>query len=739
LPSPTLQVFDKNLKRTGTLIDAYNIERRRRLNSDYELSFLVPMTSEDYLEKIQIKGHVQDERGQYYVINTRQRQRDKKKLTAQITCTHVMFKLNDYKVPYDEYIDEAYGIHISTLLNKISAWTGGRFTFQIHDTFDMWDIKDFGRTTALAALNQVINTYKAEIRPDNFVIHIHKKIGSQNDRYEYRTKKNIISDSFKDDSTNLVTRMYAHMKDGRTWVGMSADNLTAEERSLLQSVPGAIANGKVMVNYLLSPNVNYWGSDSVPYFDGENIQQDIEDPVELLKSTREELRKKEMPELEVTVTAADLHKIDREESPPDLGDAATVYDPQLGLQRIAVRIVELTEYPYSIDQHSNVTLANFALKDDIDLIADLERSRKVMDNLLSGGRIRTEVFEAAAKQAIVDINNSKTELIYPPEGGILAQEKTNPLEQVRLTSKGVGISTDGWQTIRSAITARGVVAETIIGQLGSFVSMLIGSGNNITQINTNGIAAGHANFGSAPFRVDMQGNVVANRLTANSANIYSSNFMNGAIVGSSINVGNGMFTVSSGGHMVAQSGEFIGSIRASTFDGGIITGALIRTAASGRRIEQDYSGLRTYDSSGRNRIRINTDSDSGVAAIVFNGTGGGYAGEINAYQNNGLTLYSDNLIIGSNNTGNPISFQGAPTFAGPARFNSSVSFNGSVSGLQVSIANVIGLQSTLDSLWAAVNSKASASHTHTVYLPSHNHGNAANQNWGDRTFTTSSS
>jgi len=119
-----MQVFDKNFKRLGTLIDAYGIERRRRLNSDYELSFFVPMSSDDYLEKIQMKGHVQDERGQYYVINSRKRDRSKKKLTALITATHVMFKLNDYKVPYDDYIAEAYGVHISTLLDKISRSTG---------------------------------------------------------------------------------------------------------------------------------------------------------------------------------------------------------------------------------------------------------------------------------------------------------------------------------------------------------------------------------------------------------------------------------------------------------------------------------------------------------------------------------------------------------------------------------------------------------------------------------------
>lgn len=691
--NPTMQVFDKDFKRTGTLVDAYGIERRRRLNSDYELSFLVPMISEDYLEKIQIKGHVQDERGQHYVINTRQRQRDKKKLTAQITCTHVMFKLNDYKVPYDDYIDEAYGIHISMLLDKISAWTNGRFTFQVHDTFDLWDIKDFGRTTALAALNQVINTFGAEIRPDNFVIHIHKKIGSQTERYEYRTKKNIISDSFKDDGTGLVTRMYAQMKDGITFRGLPVSHLTSEELSLLQSIPGAIQDGKIAVNYLLSQYVNFWGSNSVPYFDGENVQQDIEDPVELLKSTREELRKKEMPELEVTVTAADLHKIDREEHPPDLGDAAAVYDPQLDMHRIAVRIVELIEYPYSIDQHTKVTLANFALKDDIDLIADLERSRKIMDNLLSGGRIRTEVFESFARQAVIDINNSKTELIFPPEGGILAQEKNNPLNQVRFTAAGLGISTDGWQTIRSAITARGVVAETIVGQLGSFVSMLIGSGNDIVQINTNGIAAGHADFNSAPFRVDMKGNLVANKLTANSAQIKSSNFSDGEIVGSSINVGNGKFTVNKEGGVYAEGGIFAG---------GTITGAMIRTAANGARVEMDYRGWRTYDANGRERISINANDTYGMSAISFARSTGGGSGTINGgdtiFQ---LTSYVDMMFA---------------ALSGRIYFQGNLDFTRAYNVYGLNASKIEGLSSLLD------DKVDKGDTTSSVTGGSHNHG-----------------
>ncbi len=70
------------------------------------------------------------------------------------------------------------------------------------------------------------------------------------------------------------------------------------------------------------------------------------------------------------------------------------------------------------------------LRDERDIQTELEKSKNTVENLFSGGRIRTAAFEEFARQAVHDINNSKTELIYPPEGGIVAQEKTNPLEQV---------------------------------------------------------------------------------------------------------------------------------------------------------------------------------------------------------------------------------------------------------------------------------------------------------------------
>ncbi|OKP86080.1 hypothetical protein A3844_08400 [Paenibacillus helianthi] len=42
-----LEVLDKNLVPVGKLVSAYEETRKRRMNSDYEMSFLVPMISED--------------------------------------------------------------------------------------------------------------------------------------------------------------------------------------------------------------------------------------------------------------------------------------------------------------------------------------------------------------------------------------------------------------------------------------------------------------------------------------------------------------------------------------------------------------------------------------------------------------------------------------------------------------------------------------------------------------------
>lgn len=536
-----LQSYDRNLQRIGILRDAYDITRQRRVNADYSLTFAVPMSSADFTDKLPLKGHVKDERGQYYVINSRQRTRDDRKLTAQITCSHVMFKLADYKFPYASYIAEAYGVQISTLTALVQAATGGRFSISVDDTFDLADVKDFGNGNCLEALNAILTLYGAEVEPDNFTLHIRKKIGNAASPYSVRLTRNLLTASFTDGAESLCTRLFAEMKDSLTWIGQPASILTADEQArLLAANPSAVTGGIIRVNYLVSQYADLWTSDSVPFYDDLLTEQDVTDPLKLLEAARARLAEREVPALEVSVSAADLFKLDAHEARPGLGDTITLQDAGLGLTAISARITEMTEYPYDPGKHTQITVANVLRRDYTQIIADLETSRRAVDNVFSGGRIRAEAFEAFAAAAVKEINESKTEVKYDTRG-IVLQSTADANDLVLMTSNGIIVSTDGGATARTAITAAGIAAETIVGQEISGVGLTIGSGNAITRISTQGIAAGNAVWANAPFRVNMAGDVVARSITLTgtieNSTMYSSVINAGTINGATINGG----------------------------------------------------------------------------------------------------------------------------------------------------------------------------------------------------------
>lgn len=677
-----LTVHDKNRRLVGHLSSAYDVTRLRRINSDDALTFLVPMTSVDYIDNIQVKGHVMDERGQYYVINSRKRIRDDRKLTAQISCQHVMFKLGDVRMPYDSYIREAYGVHISHLLDKIKEASRGLFSFVVHDTFDLFDVKDWGRGTALQALNDTVSLYGVEIEPDNYVIHVRKKIGDANSALQYRIGRNIVSSEFQDDGSALVTRMFATMKDDRTWIGQPASILTAEERARLESIPGAIVDGLLRVNYLVSQYAPVWASDGLPYSDGEITEQNITDPLELLTKTRASLAKMEQPVLELSLQAADLYKIDANELRPGLGDTVTCVDPDMGLTHVTARIIELTEFPFAKDKHAQITIANVMRRDSAQIMADLNKAKQVINDVTSGGRIRADAFEEFARLAVIDVNASKTEIKYD-ERGIILQSKANANDLVALTSNGIIVSTDGGTTARTAITAAGIAAEQVIGQFGNFVSMLIGQGNNVVQINPHGIAAGHAAFESAPFRAYMNGHIVARdiELTGriDNSEMYSSVINAGTINGATINGGS------------INAGTDINVTRDARIGNNLFLG--LTGAVNDRRIEFVKGG-------GYEAYMGFTNSTSQLTVRAGN----------DLRLSSGLYMTLEGMVI----TLNGDSYVGSST-----------------------PGNRIVTASELDDLWDAINSKANISHSHTLTLANHNHGSTTLVPSGGGTFTVS--
>jgi len=455
------------------------------------------------------------------------------------------------KFPYVSYIEEAYGVRIDTLLDSISAATGGKFTFSVDDSFDLKDIKDFGRGNCLQALNQVIEAYGCEIDPDNFNIHISKQIG--------KNRKNLININFKDSSRALVTRMFSQMKDGRTFIGLPASHLTEEEYALLDAVPGAIVNGVIRVNYLISPHVGYWSNTTNTYYDGEVINQDIEDPLELLEFTRKSLRESEVPSIDIDLSLVDLHLHDYVEPEAFLGDTIKLHDAEMQIKGITARIMELREPLFDPSKQPDFTIANYFLTDYEDIIADLNRSKDIVNNIISGGKVRADAFEKFAAAAVKDINNSKSEVIYDVRG-IVLRSKDNHDDQVVIASKGLYVTQDGGKTAAAALTAAGLVAEKVYGKLGNFIEIEIGLLNNVFKANSSGIHLGHQQFSSSPFRVNMAG-----QLVANSANIT--------------------------GTIHATGGTFSGGIVATgTITGGTIYGARIATSSNYPRSEMSTNG-----------------------------------------------------------------------------------------------------------------------------------------------------
>ncbi|MGG4196103.1 hypothetical protein ABEW50_21905 [Paenibacillus jamilae] len=185
------------------------------------------------------------------------------------------------------------------------------------------------------------------------------------------------------------------------------------------------------------------------------------------------------------------------------------------------------------------------------------------------------------------------------------------------------------------------------------------------------------------------------------------------------------------GTLRGVDGEFSGTISASTINGGTINGstiigASIKTAVSGGRIELDPNGFMFYDNSGRQRVKLGWNQAADISGHTYYNSSGSPIGIVYAITEEMHVIGNRDLRLGASGT---IFLQGSVHFT-----------NGSsVTGLDIGIGQISGLRSLLDSLQSQVDSlrRSFSNHTHSLYLPSHNHGNYQNQNWGGQSFTTS--
>lgn len=127
----------------------------------------------------------------------------------------------------------------------------------------------------------------------------------------------------------------------------------------------------------------------------------------------------------------------------------------------------------------------------------------------------------------------------------------------------------------------------------------------------------------------------------------------GQFIGGSIQIGSN-FSVNSNGIMTAVDGNFRGNITASTITGGnitgttitggTITGSTIRTSQSGSRIELNSSGFTSRDSSGRARVVLANNSESGMTGFAFKNSFETTIGQVYEYESD-LHIIAQNELF----------------------------------------------------------------------------------------------
>jgi phage minor structural protein len=425
---------------TEVLTDYKDLTRKRRVNGERSLSFLLLRTERNAhaFDLVQEESVVEYDGHEYRIKQLKERAIGNTPV-KQVRADHVFFDIIDVY---------QYGTinGTKTISEALSfALNGTGYIFVVVDAFDPVPLENFGDDNALALFQKVLELYQAEFDLVGNEVRIYKQIGANTD-FQFRYKHNVktIAKTIKTDNLSTYIKGYGKRNDDGTYAA------TAEYTSPMADIYG-IRHAKPIYDE------RFTNSNSLL----EYIKTQIQDT----------------PEISITIEFVDLSKAGYPYPSPRLGDTVyLIYEP-LNID-ITTRILEITDYPES-NKTPEVTLANFKESfSDVSMRYTKSQIEKIYNE--QTGRIRYTVLDEAVKQATEALQSAQTELKF--ENGIIAIDKNDPNNIVLFNSAGIGISDDGGQTFKTAMTGSGIVADVITaGTLrGITVVSDDGAGNTVT-------------------------------------------------------------------------------------------------------------------------------------------------------------------------------------------------------------------------------------------------------------------
>lgn len=344
-----------------------------------------------------------------------------------------------YKMSKTGFYEKWNGSHpFASYLDALFAGTG--YTYDNTASVAAFEKQDWGMSNRLSLFNDIIDQAKVEFSVEGTVVHVVPAMGSDLSTI-VRKKFNLDTAEIQTDNTSFATY-------GRGYGAYSKPDDTTSPR--------------LEVEYK-SPLYNYYypkfgAIEAVPVADERYTIAD-----NLLAAVKEKVDKSWA--ISLTLNLVDLQSVGYKYAMANPGDYITVIDENLNFSD-KVRIIKVTS-DYDIRGTRTKTEVECG---SLSFAEQQKTSQSTLSNVAAGKvPVPNEWLTSQVQLATNSLLAARTQLSFTDQG-IIAVDKSDSNKVVILNSAGLGVSTDGGQTFKSAITADGVVAERIVGNLISGVA-----------------------------------------------------------------------------------------------------------------------------------------------------------------------------------------------------------------------------------------------------------------------------
>jgi hypothetical protein len=327
-------------------------------------------------------------------------------------------------------IYETYNEHMTADRCFSLIFQGSGFNVVILSTFYAVQWEGFGKgNTRLSLFKDAINRYAAEFRISGNTIYLESQIG-RDTNFMYRHKLNASNIVMETDASQLWT--YAK------GFGNYAD--------------GEEANAALVREYTSSLAAVIGVRHAPPIYDGRVTDATTMDNA--LKILVDE-------SLKISVSA-DIHDLRRQGyalAQPELGDRIFLIDERIKLnEEVRVQNISVTN-----DWRGNVLDLKVTFGSEGIAKRHQSNLKEAVDKIIEIVEGKTQlpmsVVDPAIIQATKALQSAQTEVEF--NNGFILRSKVNPNYVVLVNSAGIGVSTDGGATFRTAMTAEGIVADLI--------------------------------------------------------------------------------------------------------------------------------------------------------------------------------------------------------------------------------------------------------------------------------------